>query len=78
MSKWEPIETAPRDGTPFLSVIWFDTDEGSYPEYVVLQWDMLEGEGWCDQSGFIVEDILPTEWQPINPPKLLSHEGVQS
>ena len=64
--QWQPIETAPKDGTvvlwvpnryPHVSVgsYWNSSDEG-------LTW------GWWTQSGSRVE---PTHWQPLPPSPVL-------
>ena len=55
--KWQPIETAPKDGTPFL---------GCDPDYIfVAIWDRGNrvhltdtGRGFC----------YPTHWMPLPPP----------
>lgn len=62
MSDWQPIETAPRDGTPVL---------GYMPSYYqgkggrsVILW--LDGE-WFDNRAFATD---PSHWMPLpDPPK---------
>lgn len=47
---WEPIETAPRDGTVILS-----RNGGYYPIYAVWQ-----DAAWRDANG---TQLVPTHWQ---------------
>jgi hypothetical protein len=65
--KWQPIETAPKDGTyidlwadnfRFADAFWFDpkTDD---------RWHGIE-EGWVFHSeGFEYVWVTPTHWMPI-------------
>lgn len=58
MSEWQPIETAPKDGTEILVF-----DDGAY---IVTPW--IEGDdqsGWWD-NGFM--DPPPTHWMPLPAP----------
>lgn len=67
MTDWMDIETAPRDGTPFLGAIpWNDTGE----------WEILR-MSWVDHAGrfgdatyapFIDDQEQPTHWQPLPAP----------
>jgi hypothetical protein len=59
MSNWQPIETAPKDGTPILAfrpvvpigqVVGYLTANGLFISAV---------GGWC---------LLPTHWQPLPDP----------
>jgi hypothetical protein len=51
---WQPIETAPRDGTSVLAV-W------AYGAHEVVRWC-----GWWDANGFTRPE--PTHWLPLPPP----------
>jgi hypothetical protein len=53
---WQPIETAPKDGTKILAL------EGGW-QYAVLAW----WGRWDDGSGDMVQDYDPTLWIPIPP-----------
>jgi hypothetical protein len=60
--RWQPIETAPMDGSSFLAelcgntyaVVFFDEDDISGPDYV---WRTADGVGYH-------RDAL-TRWQPL-------------
>ena len=59
MSEWQPIETAPKDGTEILA---WSRREGVF----VVFWYTLMG-GWCwtahDLDGD--ETMNPTHWMPL-------------
>ena len=69
--EWQPIETAPKDGTEILGVYL----NGKYdPEYSIIEWD---GKGWvgkCEgfraierEDDFHVDYFTPycTHWMPL-------------
>lgn len=71
MSEWQPIETAPKDGTPLLIFspdsikpnvficIWTDwTDEND---------TVIEGN-WTDLGNEQEFGATPTHWQPLPDP----------
>ena len=78
MSEWQPIETAPKDGTPFFG--WEEPQRGNqWP--VVIMWSEYDDEGKDEigEEGFWLycEELLadvageaePTHWMPLpNPP----------
>lgn len=56
MTQWQPIETAPRDGTPILAYV---------PEYVVESVCVVEySDRWS--TWYCVGDACdPTHWMPL-------------
>ena len=61
MTDWQPIETAPRDGTEFIGFEW--TSPETYTQYVCWR----DGDEWVidgDGLGW----VRPTLWQPLLPP----------
>ncbi|MEC9345534.1 MAG: hypothetical protein VYB54_04855 [Pseudomonadota bacterium] len=68
MIEWQPIETAPKDGTPVL--VWSEHDE---PSAVVARWE------WTWDMWEYVDTMLadvspegppaPSHWSPINAPE---------
>jgi hypothetical protein len=52
---WQPIETAPRDGTPVIGY-WWHSDGGSFG---VVVWD---GDNWRENSDTV---DAPTHWMPL-------------
>lgn len=68
-SGWQPIETAPKDGTMVLIA---DARDG----YVCEARHLDEGRGWWarnnDPTDYWGEEIFPTHWMPLpQPPALL-------
>jgi len=69
MSKWQPIESAPRDGTRIL--VWGRLDgeceDGPHP--LPAYCDAADEDGgtrWLAQGLETVE--YPTHWMPLPPP----------
>jgi len=70
MTAWQPIETAPRDGTPLLVI------EGVVQNVAV--WRDGIRPGWCLKNPYSDEpfmerdgdliDLSPTHWMPLSPP----------
>ena len=63
--EWQPIETAPKDGTVVL--LWVD----NYPEFGSYSAPFFEGdEGyWQERSECVpLTDPEPTHWARILPP----------
>lgn len=63
-AEWQPIETAPKDGTRFLVVeatkrpfvaLWLDAD---HPD--------VDDAGWYDHWNF--DPVSPTHWKPLPKP----------
>lgn len=64
---WQPIETAPRDGTRFLA-----TEDGR--DHYALAWNS-DGywESYCGQH--VTQTPEPTHWQPLPKPPLAMTKG---
>ena len=61
---WQPIETAPRDGTRFLAFSPFGSQNMD-----IVSWDG-EADSWADFSGAWWPDGDLSHWQPLpEPPK---------
>jgi hypothetical protein len=56
--KWQPIETAPKDGRQILCAYRF------HPDYDVLRWDSEYGD-WSTNGG---ESFNPAWWMPLPEP----------
>jgi hypothetical protein len=70
--EWQPISTAPKDGTRVLLWMVFEGDETTEPfeDWSFGEWDDgCEDEffgrpaGWC---AYIIGE--PTHWLPVTPP----------
>lgn len=65
--QWQPIETAPKDGTPILAVSEAHIKEGWSPQ--VIEWSDV----WMYSECFDEFMFEPTHWMPIpaapTPPK---------
>ena len=59
---WQPIATAPKDGTPILA--W--RRKSYYPAHaVVVEWDV---DYWHETASYGYDDADLSHWQPITPP----------
>lgn len=78
MMEWQPIETAPRDGTPVLlwpphpwSSNWRTSTPSQKMHAWVGQW-MDMAKGWvaspCEATEYEPETQNPTLWQPLPEP----------
>jgi hypothetical protein len=78
-SAWQPIETAPKDGT-FIHVWFPDNGDGPPSQCLTCSWKLLPESGltkgaWFAQSGgraFRMDGA--THWMPINGPSLPSSD----
>lgn len=67
MSDWQPIETAPKDGTRFLGygTIGFETE----PLIGTVQWDGSDFVGSPNEATeYSQEKCNLTHWMPLPPP----------
>lgn len=81
MSKWQPIETAPRDGTEIILrkggrvtsgayIEWTETEShfhGSTGVYLG-ETECDSGADWQSWDGGFCTDDAPTHWQPLPAP----------
>jgi hypothetical protein len=60
MSDWQPIETAPKDGTKILA--W------EFDDYTIVWWGVSASGwyGWKFSDDWI--SCYPTHWQPLPAP----------
>lgn len=62
---WQPIESAPRDGTSVLAIWCYDPDD---PEKGSLTHDVVRWCGWWDSNGFTQPE--PSHWMRLpDPPR---------
>jgi hypothetical protein len=69
---WEPIETAPKDGTDILVALHLWNDPTKPHTFEVVAWD---GEEWASDSYPVYP---PTHWRPLPKPPVssASNEGA--
>lgn len=60
MSKWQPIDTAPKDGTQFLA--W----DGVCVENIKW-WSGMWVTSWCNDADY-ANHGAPTHWMPLPEP----------
>ena len=68
MTEWQPIDTAPKDGTDILAYLEWTDKSG---EIRVIRWDE-EMEVWWGDYAYDPDDEFeyPTHWMPLPaPPK---------
>jgi hypothetical protein len=66
MSKWHPIETAPRDGRPILGYEPPDMDGPTADTLYVVRWEAKRNM-WIEAGGEKYSPYRPTMWQPLPP-----------
>ncbi len=60
---WQPIETAPKDGSSIL------LGASGSEEIVVGHWEADMNMGWvCSHTDYFDLHIKPTDWMPLPPP----------
>jgi hypothetical protein len=78
--EWQPIETAPKDGTVVL-LTWMDGLTHQPAEIWPMQWGHIQRNGlfpertgmWVSPDGSVTwngsaDDFGPTHWMPAPPP----------
>ena len=73
MGDWQPIETAPRDGTRILAIWLYDPTrpECSSQPHAVIYWN---GVGWEENMCGQVEPE-PSHWRPLPEPPLKARKA---
>lgn len=76
--QWQPIESAPKDGTIILGVrflSYFIGDDETFTDGATMMWEGGEGrvlEGMWAYTGMMVSPVkdehLPTHWMPLPSP----------
>lgn len=73
MSEWQPIETAPKDGTPILVFSPYEKrDEPT--NIIVARYGTANGEEFWDYCEEMLSNVSgeidpsPTHWMPLPPP----------
>lgn len=66
--KWQPIETAPKDGTWIMIYEPYGGGQNVDLTHWIASWgDYGHDEGWIDQDDALVTRN-PTHWQPLPTP----------
>jgi hypothetical protein len=58
MSEWQPIETAPKDGSDILA--WWNG-------HAVISWNARQ-QSWESDDGMVAAKTHPTHWMPLPEP----------
>jgi hypothetical protein len=73
MNDWQPIETAPKDGTPVLIAECGQLSNGIDHWYIdtainCYELDVRERDVWTEREGSKVVCDSPTHWMPLPKP----------
>ena len=63
---WQPIETAPKDGSVVLLYVGMIRPDYACAHWNGHFWEVINPECVCD--GFWSEFGQPTHWMPLSPP----------
>lgn len=71
--EWQPIESAPKDGTWILTIISGLWAGGTPYLPAVVRWEKRYGEGWLsveqeDNGEGPMHEFMPTHWMPLPAP----------
>lgn len=74
MSEWQPIETAPTDGTDILV---FGMASGKFPMFAAVHFEDWYQPEWinCDAGNI---DFYPTHWHPLPEPPITDPHASES
>ena len=70
MSEWQPIDTAPKDGTAFLCWLPSRTGYASRQDVAICHWSEWGGGAW-EINGFTCIGHEPAFWKPLPAPPVL-------
>ena len=65
MSEWQPIDSAPKDGTQILTVT---NGRGGRPYIAVTGWPVGWTGKWPTAYMALADGAEPTHWMPLPPP----------
>ena len=65
--KWMPMDTAPKDGTPFLATtVWIIVPNHDKPTVDIIEWDPEMEQWYSDNGGWIDETTMKVKsWMPL-------------
>lgn len=70
---WQPIETAPRDGTKVDLWVVHSDGQHRHPDCIYMDAQTEDGQdiGWTVQMGFAVYGLngTPTHWMMVDAPE---------
>jgi len=70
--EWQPIETAPKDGTEFLA--WYPPDDGDDGFFDIADW--IEMPKFVNADSWTRGGLDPTHWMPLpEPPRAALGDG---
>lgn len=75
MSEWQPIETAPKDGTGIL--VSFFNFNGLH-SFIALAWYSESEEGWraMSEHGYgPMDTVEPNFWMPLPAPPIKGNDN---
>jgi len=76
---WQPIETAPRDGSRVL--LWARDTVSSDDEFR-FRIGIFTGRYWMGINGEVEDELFPTHWALVEPPREtlrnFIHTGVRA
>lgn len=79
MSAWQPISTAPKDGTRILLGRFTGDKQDAFDGFIEVDWYRTKAakRGFIGFGNFNARHWPPTHWQPLPSPPLsnLLHEG---
>ncbi len=76
---WQPIESAPKDGTSVLGFFPVLVGYTARQDVVPMHWSGWGGGIWANSTSGHNIDNAPTHWQPLPaPPNAVAREGKET